>query len=400
MTSRVLFVGHSAALSGAELYLLGMLARTRRIEASVLLFEDGPLRGRLEAIGIETTVCAMPGSLDAVSRTGDGGGSTLAALGGLPAFGARLRRVLEGSRADVVYTNSAKAHVVIAPLARMSGVPVVMHVHDRVVADSYTWPNRAALHGAAACASAVIVNSRETSSSLRPRERRRAHVLPCPVEVSPPREVRAAPQERTNSLSIALVGRISIWKGHRLAIEALHRACSDAGPAGAAPVDLELHVYGAALFPRDVDYGEQARRRAAELGISERVHWHGHVDDVTAAMRTHDLVLHASTQPEPYGQVIAEAMAAGVAVLAADRGGPLELIEHGRSGWLYAMGEVEALAEALVRLAREPALRDQLAAGGHERSAHLSYAVVLPRWEDVLITTSGASHRARRSDLS
>lgn len=389
MTPRVLFVGHSAALSGAELYLLGMLARTRAIAPSVLLFEDGPLRGRLEALGVPTSVCPMPGSLEAVARTGEGGGSTVAAVRGLPGFGARLRRALAESGADVVCTNSAKAHVVVAPLARACRLPVVVHLHDRVVPDTYAWPNRAALHAAVAVATAVVANSQETRSTLLPRERRRAHVVHCPVEVSPP--VVAADRARPGRLSIALVGRISVWKGHRLAIEALHRAAVAARADGGAPVDLTLHVYGSALFPRDVEHGEQARRLADELGLADRVHWHGHVDDVTAAMRTHDLVLHASTQPEPYGQVIAEAMAAGVAVLAADRGGPLELVEHGRSGWLYAMGDTGALADALVRLARDVDLRERLAAGGHARAADLSYDVLLPRWEQVLVAAARGS---------
>ncbi len=395
MTTRVLFVGHSAALSGAELYLLGMLARTRAIDPVVLLFEDGPLRGRLEALGIETSVCPMPGSLEAVARTGEGGGSTLAALRGLPAFAGRLRRALQESGADLVYTNSAKAHVVVAPVARSCRLPIVMHVHDRVVADTYSLPNRVALHGAAAVATAVVVNSRETGASLRPRERGRAHVVHCPVEVSPP--VVAVDRARPGRLSIALVGRISVWKGHLLAIEALHRARATALADDGAPVDLELHVYGSALFPRDVAYGEQARLLTDELGVTDRVHWHGHVDDVAAAMRTHDLVLHASTQPEPYGQVIAEAMAAGVAVLAADRGGPLELIEHGRSGWLYAMGDLAAMADALVRLARDVDLRERVAACGHERAADLSYDVLLPRWEQVLVT---AARRPKGSRVS
>jgi glycosyltransferase involved in cell wall biosynthesis len=75
-----------------------------------------------------------------------------------------------------------------------------------------------------------------------------------------------------------------------------------------------------------------------------------------------DLFMFASTT-DTFGQVILEAQASGLPVLAVDAGGPAELIEDGRSGCLVAP-EPELLASALRGLARREAIRERLATGG------------------------------------
>lgn len=71
---------------------------------------------------------------------------------------------------------------------------------------------------------------------------------------------------------------------------------------------------------------------------------------------------------ETFGNVVLEAMASGLPVLAVDAGGPSDLVEHGRSGRLVAPGDPRALAEALARLAGDPGLRRSLAAHGLARA--------------------------------
>jgi glycosyltransferase involved in cell wall biosynthesis len=82
-----------------------------------------------------------------------------------------------------------------------------------------------------------------------------------------------------------------------------------------------------------------------------------------------DMLVHASTIPEPFGQVILEGMAAGVPVVAADAGGPAELVNHDVNGVLYPMGDQSALAGAMRRLADDPTHRRRLIDGGHASMA-------------------------------
>jgi glycosyltransferase involved in cell wall biosynthesis len=83
-------------------------------------------------------------------------------------------------------------------------------------------------------------------------------------------------------------------------------------------------------------------------------------------MRRCDVVVHASLR-EPFGLVVAEAMASGSAVIASNTIGPAEIIEPGRNGLLTEPGDVEGLRDALTGLLVDAALRDRLARAGRQR---------------------------------
>ena len=72
---------------------------------------------------------------------------------------------------------------------------------------------------------------------------------------------------------------------------------------------------------------DELRERAQSLGLGSRVGFTGFISDSSSAMRSLDIVVHASTDPEPFGLVIAEAMACGKAVVASRAGGAIELTE-------------------------------------------------------------------------
>ena len=73
-----------------------------------------------------------------------------------------------------------------------------------------------------------------------------------------------------------------------------------------------------------------------------------------------DVAVHASVEPEPFGTVVAEAMTAGVAVVATQGGGVAEYVRPGETGLQVPMGDVDALAAAIERLLRDPELRQSL----------------------------------------
>ena len=119
---------------------------------------------------------------------------------------------------------------------------------------------------------------------------------------------------------------------------------------------------------------------AGALGIADRVTFTGFVDDVAGQLARADIAVHASVIPEPHGQVVVEAMAAGVPVIAAAAGGPAEIITDGVDGVLVAPGDVGALARALERLAADAALRSELSVGGRRRAEDYRGAVIAPRF--------------------
>ena len=151
------------------------------------------------------------------------------------------------------------------------------------------------------------------------------------------------------------------------------------------------------MFGED-DYAASLPRLAAELGVAERVELCGFVEDVAGVLASTDVLIHASLLPEPFGQVVLEALGAGCAVVVPDAGGPAEIVTDGVDGLRYALGDRAALAAALRRLAVEPELRAALGAAGERTASAYTPAALAPRllaaWEDA--RRAGPWHRMRR----
>ena len=129
-------------------------------------------------------------------------------------------------------------------------------------------------------------------------------------------------------------------------------------------------------------------RRIEELGLADRVRTTGHVEDMVPMYAAMDVVVHASLMPEPFGLVVVEAMAAGKPIVAAAAGGPAEIVNHAVDGWLYPMGDAQALAGALGYLLDEPGLRATLGRRAPQRARQFSlsrhWPAVLGVYEECL----------------
>jgi glycosyltransferase involved in cell wall biosynthesis len=106
------------------------------------------------------------------------------------------------------------------------------------------------------------------------------------------------------------------------------------------------------------------RALAARLGLEGRVGFTGFVDDPGAAIRALDVVVHASTVPEPFGLVVAEGMACGRAVVTTGTGGSGEIVTPGVDAVVVEPGDASGLADALRDLAGDPAERARIGAAG------------------------------------
>lgn len=102
---------------------------------------------------------------------------------------------------------------------------------------------------------------------------------------------------------------------------------------------------------------------AAGLGVADNVIFTGQRSDMPALMAACDVFALPSDQ-EPFGLVFVEAMAMKKPVVALSNGGTLEIVEHGTNGLLSAQGDIDALADNLRALLRDPALRARMGANG------------------------------------
>lgn len=359
---RVAFLDHCALESGAELALARLLPACRDIDPVVILGEDGPLVGLLRDEGLDVRVVALDATTRRYSRTAvvPGTGAARAALS-TTAYALRLAALLRRIQVDLVATNSLKSSLYGGVAGRLARIPVVWHVRDRI-ADDYLPPSAVHLVRGAArlLPSGVIANSETTLATLElspaSSARLRAQVIgdPCPAEMF------ARPRVENDVLTVGLVGRISPWKGQ----EVFLRAFAQAFPADST----RARIIGGPLFGEE-SLEDRLKDLTVALGIDERVTFLGHVRDVAAELAGLDVTVHASTIPEPFGQVVVEAMAAGVPVVATDAGGPAEVVTDGVDGLLYRMGDPVALAQTLRRLADDPEERARLAEAGRQTAA-------------------------------
>jgi len=373
---RVVYVDHCAQLSGGEIALLNLLEAMPEVQPLVLLAEDGPFADRLRTQGISVEVMPMPERTRSLRRHRIPAGVGLATVVDSVVYSLRLTRRLRVLRPDLVHTNSLKAALYGGAAAKLARCPVVWHVRDRIADDYLPKPAVQLVRALARwLPDAVIANSRSTLETLQ-FPYRLSVVVPSPVIYDPVTVQPARHPAGKSPLRVGMVGRIAPWKGQHLFLRAFASAFSEG--------EEQAVIVGAPLFGEDeVAYEEELRRLTAQLGIADRVEFTGFQEDVGAQLARMDVLVHASTVPEPFGQVVVEGMMAGLAVVAPATGGPAEVVEDGRTGLLYPLGRVEALAAVLRRLAEDGDLRRRLGAAAREAAKRFTPEEVAPRVMDV-----------------
>ncbi|MFL6307610.1 MAG: glycosyltransferase, partial [Candidatus Sulfotelmatobacter sp.] len=122
----------------------------------------------------------------------------------------------------------------------------------------------------------------------------------------------------------------------------------------------------AALF-REHDYEISLHRMVQEHGLEDLVEFVGFQNDIAAAMQSLDILVHASTVGEPFGQVIVQGMACGKPVIATNGGGVPEIVVDGKTGLLVPMNDAPAMAEAICLLLADEQRARQMGVLGHQR---------------------------------
>lgn len=358
----VLFVDQSGQLGGAEFALLP-LAGLCASRGEVVLLSDGPFRARLEALGVRVRVIGN-------ARVSGIGRQSLR-FGWLRALPAIVRQVCalarEAKRFDVLFLNTQKALVLGALGKPLHRRPVIWYLHDIMSPEHFGAAQRVIVRWLVRHAvDHVVANSQASAQSLATLTGRAADMPPVvhngidthafdtpaidhPDDVVALRRRLGLPE---HAWLAGLFGRLAPWKGQHVAIDALARL-----------PDVHLVLVGAALFGEDA-YARQLHDRAERLGVAERVHFAGFQDDMPAWMKAMDVVLHTSTDAEPFGRVIVEGMAAGRPVIATAAGGVTEIVRHGHNGWLVEPGNDVVLADAIRTLHTSPVVARQLAQQG------------------------------------
>jgi len=325
MSPRLIAVAPVDHPGGAEIHLLRLLAGLQRRGWSIALTTPGAGPLRQAALDAGYAWYQLP-------------------LGGLARrAGARAVRSWRHARtlargANVVYLNGTVCGRILPALPR--GPKIVLHVHDMVDRVPLFWRR----------ADVVLADSAAVAGRLRGLS---AHVVYGPVEPDPP--PAAAPWPTGNGPVIGFVGRIEPRKGPLDLIRAA--PAIRAGAPGSRVVLVGDDPYGT-----DPEYVRAVR------GARDVEH-HPWSENAPGLMRHLDVLVLPSRR-EPFGTVLAEAMAVGTPVVATRVDGLPEVVEDGVTGRLVAPGEPEQLAAAVLEVL---AHRDEMGAAAR-RSARRFFA--------------------------
>jgi N-acetyl-alpha-D-glucosaminyl L-malate synthase BshA len=126
----------------------------------------------------------------------------------------------------------------------------------------------------------------------------------------------------------------------------------------------------------------RTRELVETLGLQDSVRYVGVVDEVASLLKAADVLLLPS-ETESFGLVALEAMASGVPVVASDVGGLPEVVEHGVTGFLAPVGDVDAMAGYCMRLLEDCGDAKKFAAAARRRAATFGYASIVPQYERI-----------------
>jgi glycosyltransferase involved in cell wall biosynthesis len=271
-----------------------------------------------------------------------------------------VKALLERERIDIVHSSYAWCHAMVAPAAIWQGCKLIWF-HQGPLSGN-RWQGFTQL----VPAHLVLANSEFTRDRLSRTFRlaKATRVVHLGLDHAQftrnphlGRKFRRAFGFQNDTLLVGIVGFIDVWKGQDVFLQAAKLLASDSS-------NIRLLVIGG---PRTGVVAERCQKLEKELhkfvsdnGLHDLVTFTGHLDVKDGVLDALDIFVHASTEPEPFGMAILEAMANGKAVIASDEGGPREIITNCLDGLLIRPREPLELALAIRRLVGDSELRGAL----------------------------------------
>lgn len=376
---RILFIENSVGLSGSTMSLCTLLNYLdpdlfeahivlSRLEQDIYLLDHLRRPGDLIVITPRRSLRQAPVVRRMLDALGDGRprlrrlllqvASLLDVVAVTIPYAWRMSRYAKGRKIRLIHQNNG-FDLGSLILSRILRVPLIAYQRgDEWNSPAVRWLSRGIRH--------FIANSATTRANLTTAlgiPFRKVSVIYPPLDLQTLRITRTPTVTRgtfglgPSTPCFGILGMLLPWKGHTVFLKAAARVFERIP-------DARAFIIGAAP-PRGKAYERELRALAQELGIADRVIFTGFRPDVSEMLQLLDVVAHASVDPEPFGRVIAEAMAMKRPVIATRAGGPTEIIDDGRTGFLVPPGDDEALAYRLITLLENPSLAERVAEAGY-----------------------------------
>jgi glycosyltransferase involved in cell wall biosynthesis len=370
---RVLSVVNSLYFGGAECRLLSLSKGidTDRFDQTVLTLKRidpererafGSLRPHFAAANIE-----VQNLNEAAPRTGSAHGTAAKVARSMPRLSrtlVKLVRYIRANQIDVVDTHCGTANKIGVAAGVLANRPVLATTYGlEVFRPLWLW--RFSESVTLTAASAIVTDSAAVAAQIRRALLRPRKIAVIPNGIEPPRAERSRNEMRAElgipaDPRIRVIGQVASLtprKGQLVLLEAAHQL---------REVDPHVHFLICG-YPRDpLDYARSLHTRAAELGLTARVHFVGYAGPIGDIFRAIDIQVHASTE-ESLPQAIIEGMALGKPAVVTAIAGIPSMVSDGKTGLVVPAGDAGALAAALGYLLHDQFAVERLGIAGRQR---------------------------------
>lgn len=343
----ILFLHSSSELYGSDRSLLNIVKYINKdkYKIHVILPCDGPLVDEMKKIpGVGVVIYSV-----AVLRR-----KYLSPKGIFTYFGEYsksvkfIRNYIKEHNIDLVDTNTA----VVFPgavAAKKERIKSSWHIRE-IIKNKYE--NKIISMMMKRYADLIIANSKASGNALKVPESR-IRVVYNAVEDKP----MAA--RTVKEVVVGMAGRINRWKGQKLFVDA-------AELVAAKHPEVVFNIAGEAYTGEEY-IREELQEYIKSKNLKKTVNLLGQVNDMPGFYSNIDIFVLPSTQPEPFGLVVIEAMNYGLPVIATGHGGPVEIIDNGVDGYLVDWQEAGEMAERISELIENPEKRNAMGIKGQQK---------------------------------
>lgn len=358
---RILFLNPSSKLGGAEISLLDIIKNIDRRKYQPILGipETGPLGELAKKYNTEVMIIKLPRIVILSGRQGNIR-NLLALLImplNIPLVVYRIVSAIKSNGAEIVHTNGLKFHLFACLAKFFTRFKLIWHFRD--IPDEKLW-KFIILFFAKFFPDRIIVNS-DVVGLLFSDKRTKSKIIRIFngidtrnfIPKRSPGDIRKS-FGFSNEFVVGMFSMFTEWKGHTVLISAAEKLVRQLN-------DIRFLVAGEALYDtlRNAGLKEKIEAMAKEKHLNGFIKFTGYREDMPDLINAVDVIVNPSIKPEPFGRVIAEAMALSKPVIITDGGGLSEIVRQNATGIVIPCNDDEALFQAIYKLYKEPALRKQ-----------------------------------------
>ncbi|MCW1146897.1 glycosyltransferase family 4 protein [Flavobacterium lacisediminis] len=361
----ILFIHQSAELYGSDKTLLLLLKNLNKNEFNpvVILPFDGPLKVALENENIEVIIAPVLKLYRKLFTPKN-------VLNFFKEIKIAFRIVNELHKKhqfDLIYSNTLAVLLGIM-FAWKNNIKHLWHVHEIIEKPNLfkkAFVNLLSLKSN----TFIVYNSQATKAfwEVNQRIKNKGIVIWNGIEISMPKiglseisEIRTNLfSSQTNEIVIALVGRISRWKGQMILLEAFNNLLQN-------NKDIKLIIVGAPP-PNQENFQYDLEDKIAQYQLKSKVTIIPFQNEIHKIWQAIDIAVVPSTEPEPFGMVAIEAMIAHKPIVGSNHGGLTEIIKNNETGFLVTPNSVNDLVTALEKLIQDKSLRNEMGEKGYLR---------------------------------